>query len=483
MKTLYNFIVYIWSKSGFEMEIVDLSASELAKEIQNKTFSCVEVTKAYIQQVETINPKINAIVQFHPEKSLEEAKIRDQELSKGIIRGPIHGVPFTLKELFYTKGDLITMGCSVFKDNRAQEDGEIAKRLKRAGGVLLGKTNIPEFEMGAETDNFVYGRSSNPYHTGHAAGGSSGGSAAAVAACESAFDIGGDMGGSLRIPAHYCGVATIRSTPGRIPTTGTPQTSRKGFHMLLSTEGPIARSVSDLFLTLPLICAPDGIDPKILPLPFFFSEKKSFKGLRVAFFTNDGISEVTPEIKKAVEDAAEALKNLGAIVHEDRLKNIGDGYEIFAGLIGAGFTEVIQKMVDELKFKPTDIILKIMKILEPYACDVPTFLQRWIKWEDYRSQMLQFMKNYDVLLAPVTATPALPHNQSLWDPGMVKNISYAWEISASLLPSAVIRAGSSPEGLPIGIQVIANPCREDVSLFAAQAIEKQLGGWKKSNIL
>lgn len=465
------------------MNIIELSTIELAAAIRSKKVSSEEVVLAYINQINRVNPTINAVVQFNPERALAEACKLDDLQAKGTLKGPLHGVPFSMKDVFNTEGDIVTAGSLGLVNNIAKEDCVIAKRLKDAGAILLGKTNTSEMEAAPDADNLVYGMTSNPYNLGYSAGGSSGGSAAIVAACGSAFSIGADLGGSLRIPAHYCGITSIRPTPGRIPTTGVVYGQRTGLGGIFTTEGPMARSVDDLELILKLICGPDGVDPKVVPVPLHSLSEQDVSSFKIAYFDYDGNSQVTPETKATIQLVAKVLADIGADVQEDKPKLIGDGFQIFKNLMGANAVNGVESALKQLQVSKVSGLLKeFLVFVNEYTCDLPTFMARWDREDQYRSDILQFMQHYDVMICPVTAKLALPNHTPIWDPEFVTTFSYCWEVSITLLPSVVVRCGTGPGGLPIGLQIIAKPWREDLALAVAKILENSLGGWEKTNL-
>jgi amidase len=465
------------------MELIELSVAELAELVSNKEISAYELTEAYIDRIEKVNPKINAIVQFNPEGALDTARKLDELQANGELLGPLHGVPFTLKDVYNTKDDIVTAGTLGLKDNIATEDATIVKRLRAGGGILLGKTNTPEFENGADTDNLVYGKTLNPYGLSRSAGGSSGGAAASVAACCSAFDIGADTGGSLRVPAHYCGISTIRSSPRRVPTTSVVYGFRTGLGGYFTTDGPLTRHVADLELILQIIQGPDGIDPNTIAVPLEAMDKTDYSKLRIAYFDDDGNSAVTKDVKSAVKTAAGVLENAGSTIHPDCPPRLGDGFRIFQELLGANLVAGYESAFERLKVKErSPLIQKLMDHCAKFTCDLRTIMKRWDEWEYFRADILKFFQEYDALICPVTAQEAISIEKTMFDPDMIDKISYSWEVSATLLPAAVVRAGTTKEGLPIGVQIITKPYREDVALSIAKQIENALGGWIKPNL-
>ena len=298
-------------------EIIFDSATSLAASIRDRRISSTELTQAYLDRIEKVNPDLNAVVMLD-ETAMDQARAADDALAKGSEVGPLHGVPITLKDSHDTAG-IVTTGGTLGRANFVPDsDSTVTARLRAAGVVLLGKTNTPELTMGMETENLVYGRTNNPYDTGRTCGGSSGGGAAIVAAGGSAFDIGTDTGGSIRFPGHCCGVAGIKPTSGRVPRTGHIIPYGMGIRDSLTQVGPIARYVEDLALVLPVISGPDWRDPAIVPMPLEDPSCVDASRLRVAFYTDNGVKTPTPETVDAVTAAASALADAGGTVVEDR---------------------------------------------------------------------------------------------------------------------------------------------------------------------
>lgn len=452
---------------------------QLARLIRAKKISSREVVLSYLKQIEQVNRELNAIVVLRAEQALEQADMLDDLTVRGKIKGPLHGVPFTLKDIFNTTGDVVTAGCLGLKDNVAEQDASIVTRLYDAGAILLGKTNTAELDGAADTDNLIYGRTANPYDINYSAGGSSGGSASIVAACGSAFDIGNDSGGSLRIPASYCGVTTIRPTVGRVPTSGMVYGQPTSVAGLIASEGPIARFVSDLEVILKIISGPDGQDPQTIPIPYKGIDSNDTSKFKVAFFTSaDGV-QTTPEVKKAVVNAAHALAAKGAEIHEINPNFINEGFNIFYDIIGANAVPHFISILKSLNTpKVSPLMKKLFDRLQPKMCNLKEFMERWQLWDNYRSRTLNFMQNYDVLICPVSAKAPLHKSQHMWDEENLPASSYCWAISMANMPAVVLRTGTSAEGLPIGVQIAAKPWQEDVALTAARLIEMNVGGYK-----
>ena len=248
-------------------DLIYESATKIADRIRKKEVSSVEVINIYFDRINSINPLLNSVVQTCAERALDEAKFADKVISEKRSVGPLHGVPLTLKDSLNTEGIISAAGTTGRSKFIPEKDSTVTSRLRKAGAILLGKTNTPEFTHSAETDNLVYGRTNNPYNIKKMPGGSSGGSAATIAAGGSALDIGSDTRGSIRLPAHFCGVAGIKPNSGRVPRTGHILDYSMGAIESLTQNGPMARYVEDLILTLPIISGADWIDPAIVDMP------------------------------------------------------------------------------------------------------------------------------------------------------------------------------------------------------------------------
>jgi len=444
------------------------STTKLARAIRNRQISAEEAVDACLKRIAAINPKLNAVVQIAGKEAREKARQADAALARGEVLGPLHGVPMTLKDSFDAAGIISTGGTLGRKSFIPREDATVLKRLKAAGAILLGKTNTPELTLSFETDNLVYGRTRNPHNLGYSPGGSSGGAAASVAAGAVPFDIGSDYGGSLRYPAHCCGIATIKPTSGRVPRTG---------HILpcggvldsFQQIGPLARQVEDLALLMSLIAGPDWRDPAIVPMPLGHPDDVELKALRIAFHGDNGLITPTPEITRAVLNAAELLQGHGLCVEEIRPDGLQQGYDIMMGLLAADGGESVRRLLDQAGTR--EHTLHWLDKAQPLP--PAEFAALMDRWTAFRSDMLRFMRNYDVILCPVNACPALPHGAIRGD---LLAFSYTMAFNLTGWPAAVIRGGTAAGGLPLGLQIAARPWREDVALAVAGFLEQRLGG-------
>ncbi|MDE2686251.1 MAG: amidase [Chloroflexota bacterium] len=460
-------------------EIIYASAKSMARAIQNKEISAVELVEAHLARIDAVNPVLNAVVQIAADRALAEAADADAALARGESKGALHGVPFTLKDSIDTEGVITTGGTLGRKDFVPEADATVAARLRAAGGILLGKTNTPEITYAGETDNLIYGRTNNPFDLDRTTGGSSGGAAAIVAAGGAAFDIGSDTGGSIRGPAHHCGIAGIKPNSGRVPRTGHIVPHSFGAADSLTQNGPMARYVEDLALILPIISGPDWSDPHIVPMPLGNPADVDLSRLRVAFYDYNGVNMPTAEIQAAVRTAASALGDVCASVEEDLPRAIPDNPEINNRLSQGDGQAPARRLLE--RYGTTETHEWMTRLLERASENIVSVQEYTAVLESvdaYRSEMLGFLQNYDVIVCPASTYAALPHGESMFNE-KYKGIGYTATYNITGWPSTVVRGGTSPDGLPIGVQVVARPWREDVSLAVAQYLEGALGGWQK----
>jgi amidase len=447
------------------------SVTSLASAIRRKAISSEELVRACLDRIEAVNGKLNAVVQIVADAALARAVEADQALARGEFRGPLHGVPMTIKDSLDTQGVVTTGGTKGRASFVPEEDATVVKRVKDAGAILLGKTNTPELTLSFETTNLIYGRTSNPYDLARTSGGSSGGAAAIVAAGGAPFDIGSDYGGSIRLPCHFCGIAGIKPTMGRVPRTG----HIYPFGGLLDSAqqiGPIARTVDDLALLVPILSGPDGVDPAIVPMPLADPSAIAISTLKVAFHTDNGILTPTSETQEVVRKAAKALSEAGVAVEEARPPGIEESFDLAMSLYFADGGAAVRRLLRQ--WGTTEHNLSGMTDAPPLSADeLDALVERWYS---LRSRMSGFLLDYDAILSPVNAFPAMLH-ESVNAAEAFPAFSYTFTYNLTGWPGAVVRCGTSPEGLPIGVQVVARPAREDVALALAKRLESALGGF------
>lgn len=458
------------------MELIFASAREQARAIREKQTSSEELTQACLARIAEVNPTLNAVVQLRAQRALAEARAADTALARGEIRGPLHGVPFTLKDAIETEGVISTGGTLGRAHCVPKEDATVVKRLRAAGCILLGKTNCPEFGWAWESDNLVYGRTNNPYDLSLSPGGSSGGESAIIAAGGSPFGLGSDAGGSVRFPAHCTGIAAIKPTSGRVPRTG-HFPGPGGTLDALWQIGPLARSVEDLRTILPVISGVDWRDHAVVPMPLGDAEKVNLKALRVAFHTDNGIETPCQETIDAVLSAAKALETSAAGVEEARPPGIEQTYDIYFGLFTADGGMGLEELLKEAGTSQVHPLMqRVLELQRSHAKSMAAFVELTGQWDAFRRSLLTFMEQYDVLVCPVCSFTGMLHG-STYD--RLAAFSYTMTYNLTGWPAAVVRVGSTRGGLPIGVQIVARPWREDVALAVASRIEKALGGYQR----
>ncbi|HEY4190896.1 MAG TPA: amidase [Candidatus Limnocylindrales bacterium] len=451
------------------------SAAWLARAIARGEVSSLEAVEACLARIEAVNPRINAVVQL-ADDARDRARDADAARVRGDGSGPLHGVPFTIKDSMDTAGVVTTAGTIGWRDRRPVRDATVVARLRAAGGILVGKTNTPEFTWANETDNDVYGRTSNPYDLDRSPGGSSGGSASIVAAGGSPFDLGSDSGNSIRQPAHLCGVAGIKPTSGRVPRTG-HWPGPGGLFESFTQLGPIARRVEDLELVLPLIAGPDGEDPHVVPVPLGDPRQVDVGRLRVAWFGDNGIRTPTPETLEAVARAVAAIGATGANVEEHLPPDIVDARPAWEAVIRADGFAWLWRLIEAAGTPGHGSYDRFGWVTvrqgEPLTGDALTAAVE--RADAVRARLLKWFAPFDVLVSPVLPQPAVRHGDSRT---AAYGDTYSEIHNLTGWPAAVVRAGTSPEGLPIGVQLVAQPWREDVALAAARVVEAATGGWQ-----
>ena len=455
-------------------ELAFQSAASLAKLIRDRQASSQEVVDACLLRIEQVNPVINAVVLLTADAARAAARAADDAMASGRVLGPLHGVPMTIKDAVETEGVISTGGTKGRASYVPDRDATVVARLRQAGAILLGKTNLPELSLAGESDNLVYGRTNNPYDPSRIAGGSSGGEAAIIAAGGSPFGIGSDVGGSVRHPAHCCGIAGINPTSGRVPRTG-HFPSADGIQEPMWQLGPLARRVEDLALLLPVIAGPDGIDPGIVQMPLGNPGEVDLAGLRVSFHTAVAELKPTAETSATVTNAAAALAEAGAVVEEATPEPLKDKpFGVSGADGGAGLRKILEEAGTTEIHPLTERSLSLQADRVASSAELMELL---IRKDELRRRMLSFLQSYDVIVCPAHTHPAVPHGTT-YDEEHLPGFRYTGFYNLTGWPGAVVRGGTSADGLPIGVQVVAAPWREDVALAVAQRIEDALGGWQ-----
>ncbi len=466
-------------------DLIAMSATKLAQLIREKQVSAVEATTTCIARIQKVNPHLNAVVQTCFDRALSEAKAADAALARGELLGPLHGVPMTIKDSIDTAGVISTAGTVGRMHYVPEKDATVVARLRGAGAILLGKTNTPEWTLGgggipgvSTTANIVYGITRNPYDTTRSTAGSSGGAGAIVAAAGAPFDIGTDWGGSIRGPAHLNGIAGIKPTFGRVPRTG-HVVDYGGIHDTWQQLGPMARRVEDLSLIMSIIAGPDGFDAAIPPMPWTDPATVDVAKLRVAYYVKAPSGEVTDETAAAVKQCATYLEELGCTVTEDYPGELLEELNEVRSAISRESKWGLKRLAE--KWGTKSISPTITGRANRESVSTAELTELLEKQDSSRSRMLQWVKSYDIVLNPVFGKPAglIDIGPRTGDgPRSDRGANFNGTHNTTGWPAAVVRGATSPEGLPIGVQVIGQPWRDDHVLATAAYLETKTGGWQ-----
>lgn len=452
------------------------STRQMADAVASGELSSVALVEACLGRIDEVNPVLNAVVQLDHDGAMMQARAADAARARGRPVGPLHGVPMTIKDSFDTAGMVTTYGTIGRRDFVPKTDATVVRRLRDAGAILLGKTNTPEFTLDFDTRNLVYGQTRNPHDPSRSPGGSSGGAGAIVAAGGVPFDIGSDYGGSIRLPAHFNGICGIKPSAGRVPRTG-HAVPYGGFLDSFQVIGPLARTGDDLALLLSLIKGPDGIDPGVQPLAWGSPEDVQLPGLRGAWYADNGIAEPTPETRRAVHEAARALSAAGVAMSEARPPGIERTLEVLLPIYFWDGGAAVRRLLQQAGTVEHGLQLFTEAVAIPHeqVDAAHAVLDQW------RSDLLAFVTACPVIVAPVNASPAYPAGFAT-DDEVLARCSYTFAYNATGWPVVVVPAGWSEQGLPIGVQIIAGPGREDIALAAARIVERSLSAYRRPPI-
>ncbi|KAA6456990.1 amidase [Acidobacteria bacterium AB60] len=444
--------------------------------LRARKISVGELAEAHIKQIERLNPKLNALVDFDAERVREQARAMDA----GPDRGPLHGLPVTIKSSIATAGYRCEIGSLLHQGDVPREDAVVVARLRAAGALILGTTNCPEFLMAYETANLLHGRTKNPWDLDRTPGGSSGGESAAIAAGLSAAGLGSDSGGSVRVPAHFTGICSLKPTPGRVPGRGHLPPCVGPF-AILGAIGPMARTASDASLLFRTLSGQDASDPVSPPIPAKGSGLAQIAMQNVALFEDDGMVPVTAETRAAVRAAGDALRAAGLRVEPFRpqtLEQLRKLWSKFFVQCGAMFYEpTIRGRSSNL----SPIFLEFLSIAEGMPpLSAAELLNAWAELDLLRAKTLEIMAEYPVLLCPVASIPAFRHGERAWSVAgqqvdYLDAVRYTQWFNALGAPAAVVPVGQSPEGLPIGVQIAGRPFEDETVLAVAELVDEAFG--------
>lgn len=450
-----------------------LPLRQMRDELASREISPRELVEAHLVQIERVNGRINAFVEIYADDCRQAAKEMERYDGR-----PLWGVPVTIKDSFDIQGRPTYCGSKLRLDHCAEADAAVVERLRQAGAIILGKTNCPEFLLNYETDNFITGYTANPWNPEFAAGGSSGGEAAAIAACCSAGGIGSDAGGSIRVPAHFCGLAGLKPTPGRISGAGHFPPIGHPFG-LLGVVGPMARTADDLKLLFAVLAGYDWRDPLAAAVP----QREPVMPRRMGIFTQPGRHGLQEECRTAVEAAARAAEGLGVACEPFVFPSYEQARELwwffFGRLLGVLMRPVLAANPEQTHWTSKELIGR----LDPN--DVPSaeeILETFAARDALRGQLLAAMEHTPVVIAPVSCAASFRQRQRMWETpsGSLELLdamapSFVWNLVGC--PSVVIPFGFSQEGTPVGIQIVGRPwCEEDI-LEVACRLEEARGAF------
>ena len=454
--------------------ICRMSAWETREAIAAGELSPVEAVDAVLDRIERLNPSVNAYCTVVAESARREA----QQAEAGVLRkdelGPLHGVPVSIKDLVYTRGIRTTGGSRLFEDFVPERDSVVVERLKKAGAIVIGKTNTPEFGWVAVTDNTLFGPTRNPWDVGRTPGGSSGGAACAVALGMAPLAIGSDGGGSIRIPSSFCGVFGLKPSYGRVPAA-------PGFPSLwegLSVTGPITRTVRDAALMMEVIAGRDDRDYSSLPdtdLGYVSSLEGDLKGLRVAWSPDLGYAVADEQVLRATEAAARVFANLGCTV-ETAAPDAGDPQESFSAQVAASVAAFPGARMED---SPDLIDPALARFIER-SREVPArdYIKARMANIEFAIKVWAFFEEYDLLLTPVVAVP--PFEIGSYGPreiggkrvGPLAWMPFTYPFNVTGQPAASVPCGWTDDGLPIGLQIVGRRFEDGTVLRAAAAFER-----------
>ena len=446
-------------------DLVKRSLSQLAELIRSGSVSPVEVAEAYLKQIELLNPQLNAIITLATDV-LDRAREAESAVTHGFQLGPLHGVPITIKDTIETAGLRTTSGSKIRDSFVPKNDAPAVARLKAAGAIILGKTNAAEMAMDYTADNPVFGRTNHPLDNSLTPGGSSGGEAAAIASCMSPGGLGSDLAGSIRIPAHFCGIAGLKPSTGRVP--GEMQfPPGTGPYSLGAVIGPMARSVSDLRQLFRVLANEESDE-----------NRGSLRGVRVASYSDDTIASVTEETAAAVKRAASILRDAGLVVEEQRPPNVEKANNLWLRIFSRASVVQLRNIYSGRENEGGDFVSWRLKTADDLpAPTLDEYIASWMERDKARTELLGWMETTPILLCPVGATPAYKHDTlkvtvNGLTMGTFKAFSYSQAFNVFDLPVVTVPVGRSKEGLPIGVQIVGRPKAEEMVMDVAAVLEQ-----------
>jgi amidase len=477
------------------MEIAFKSTAALADMLRRREIGCVELLDHYLARGERLNPRLNAIVTLDVERAHKRAADADRALARGETWGPLHGVPFTIKDSFETAGLRTTCGWEEIAQHVPAEDATVVARLRAAGAVIFGKTNVPTLASDVQTYNPIFGTTNNPWDPSRTPGGSSGGAAAALAAGLTGGEVGSDIGGSIRTPSGWCGIYGHKSTWGIVPKRGhIPNAPGSLADTDLNVSGPVGRAPDDLDLGLDVLVGPSAEDARAWRIALPPARRTSLRAYRMAVWLDDPASPVDAEVRRVLENAVDALRGQGVTV-EDRHPAVD-----LAALVHA-YYQMLYPII--LTGMPDDGFANLVRMAESFPPDDPSPFAvsaraaairhwDWLRLHEERKRVqarfAEFFRDVDVLLTPIVPVAAIPHDHSEPFPARTIVVDgtavpylrlFTWIAPATYahLPATAAPVGRTTAGLPVGLQIVGPYLEDRTTIDVARRLADVVGGF------
>jgi len=477
-------------------DLAFLPAVELAAKIRRKELGCRELLDHYLARVERLNAPLNAVVTLDVERARARADAADQALARGAGVGPLHGLPMTIKDCFETAGLRTTSGAPELKDHVPAADAASVARLVAAGVNVFGKTNLPVYAGDVQTFNALFGTTNNPWDRTRSPGGSSGGAAAAVAAGLTSFELGSDIGGSIRNPSHYCGVYGLKPSYGLVPALGhIPYAPGSRIEADVNVVGPIARSADDLAAAFDVLAGPTAERATAWRLALPPARRDGLRGYRIAAWIDDPACETDAGVRACLQAAVDALGRAGAIVDESARPGFGldEAFRTYTGLLGAAMSPgIAPELFDAQAAFATQIPPGDDSMVARFVRGSTMRHREWLAANEQRERLRaawrEFFGRFDALLCPISPVAAQPHNQDgeviarhMVVNGKSRNyidqIMWAGVIGVAYLPAVVAPVGRTPDGLPVGAQLVGPYLEDRTPLDLARRMADVVGGF------
>jgi Asp-tRNA(Asn)/Glu-tRNA(Gln) amidotransferase A subunit family amidase len=457
--------------------------SDVTAAIRTRAISATELVETTLERISVLDPKLRAFAHLEAEGARAQARSADSAVLRDDPLGTLHGVPVTIKGNIDVAGLPCPAGSLLRKDYVPQHNAPLVARLRAAGAIILGNTNTPEFLMAYESNNLLIGKTSNPWDLSRTPGGSSGGEAAAIASGCSFGGVGSDGGGSIRVPAHFSGICGLKPTPGRVPSTGHFPPGA-GLLSWLGVVGPMARTIADVRALFEVLAGPDPGDALSAPVPFQNVEANvRLKGLRVGLLESSALLKATPETEAAVKKAASLLADQGFAVEPFQLSELDRALEIWWFFFGPVVAHLFAPTIEGHEEQLSSILREYLAYAAPEnPLTLDALFLACAARDNVRAEILRQLRDVPILLSPVSSSPAFRHGEGTYrmdSPHCYRtSMRHSQWLNLAGCPGASVPVGVSPEGLPIGVQVIGRPYEEELVLAVAECIERARGPWQ-----